>query len=478
MACRPITDNQEKWTSQTKSLNPFFGKEHIYRYIESKGAQKHRDAGIRLFTSGHLQKLQFLEGSGAETVVRAEVLASMTTRTLYKASIKLYKCDGEVVSGSCTCVAGKGAVCKHICCVLYGLMYIAQHDLASVPDSLSCTETERQWYHPRDPRKVTEDFENVVFSKDTCDRISCAPERHQKRIQYSSLKADRKVMKTPSLINLHGNLKKCGLDCFADILEANDFLPVRIAETANCAEEDKAMPKRWLDAVKAGSAVQYTVNDVNAVENATRLQSGSPMWHHYRKGIMTASSVHRVYTWVNSTCKRKMGPHDVRSLLSTIMVKKVRATYAMKRGLLCKDSARKAFLEKNKQHVDIDVRQCGLFLCRSHPFLGASPDGIATCSCCAPRLLEIKSPMRIDAFCKNELRGGCLKASSRYFTQVQTQMGVTGLKSCVLFVYSEEKCVQVPVHFDEAFFTELVKCCKFFADQYLVPYFSGNWQLS
>ncbi|KAL1480530.1 hypothetical protein MTO96_050946 [Rhipicephalus appendiculatus] len=84
MACRPITDNQEKWTSQTKSLNPFFGKEHIYRYIESKGAQKHRDAGIRLFTSGHLQKLQFLESSGAETVVRAEVLASMTTRTLYQ----------------------------------------------------------------------------------------------------------------------------------------------------------------------------------------------------------------------------------------------------------------------------------------------------------------------------------------------------------------------------------------------------------
>lgn len=86
--------------------------------------------------------------------------------------------------------------------------------------------------------------------------------------------------------------------------------------------------------------------------------------------------------------------------------------------------------------------------------------------------------MRIDAFCKNELCGGCLKASSRYFTQVQAQMGVTGLKSCVLFMYSEEKCVQVPVLFDGAFFTELVKGCKFFADQYLVPYFSGNWQLS
>lgn len=123
-------------------------------------------------------------------------------------------------------------------------------------------------------------------------------------------------------------------------------MPVRIAETANCAEEGKAMPKRWLDAVKAGSAVQYTVDDVNAVENATSLQSGSPMWHHYRKGIITASSAHRVYTWVNSTCKRKMGPHDVRSLLSTIMGKKVRATYAMKRGLLCEDIARKAFLEK------------------------------------------------------------------------------------------------------------------------------------
>lgn len=352
-------------------------------------------------------------------------------------------------------------------------MNIAQHDLKSVPDSLSCTETERQWYNPRDPKKVTECFDDVIFSKDTCQRISCAPERRKALTEYSSLKPERKLVKTASLITLHGKLKECGLDCFADVLEANDFLPVRDAEASSSANDKKAMPQRWLDAVKAGGTITYTADDVTAVESATRLQTGSSLWHHYRTGIITASMAHRVYTWVN-TCKRKMGPHDARSLLSAVMGKKIRATYAMKRGLLCEDNARKAFLDESKYHVDIEVQQCGLFLCRSHPFLGASPDGIATCSCCGPRLLEIKSPIKLDKFCKTELCGGCLKTSSRYFTQVQVQMGVTSLKTCILFVYSEEKCVQVPVRFDEGFFGELVQRCKFFCDQYLMPYLYGN----
>lgn len=183
----------------------------LRRYIEGKGAQKHRDAGLRLFTSGHLQKLEFLKIESSETVVRADVLASMTTRTIYKVSARLLRSDGEIVSGTCTCVAGKGSACKHLCCVFYGLMYIAQHDLATVPTLLACTETERQWYKLRDPRNVPHSFEDFVFSKDTWERLSSAPEHHNKRMKYSSLKPEREVMTTRTLIGLHGKLKENGL---------------------------------------------------------------------------------------------------------------------------------------------------------------------------------------------------------------------------------------------------------------------------
>lgn len=70
----------------------------------------------------------------------------------------------------------------------------------------------------------------------------------------------------------------------------------------------ESMPLRWLDAVKKSQTLVYSADDVAAVESATRLQSGSTLWHHYRKGLITASVAHRVYTWVK-TCETKMGPH-------------------------------------------------------------------------------------------------------------------------------------------------------------------------
>ncbi|CAN8023051.1 unnamed protein product [Ixodes persulcatus] len=447
--------NKEDWTRETRSLNPFFGKEQIYRYIDSKGAGKHREAGLRLFTSGHLQNLEFATRDSEETFVRAQVLASMSTRTLYKVSAQLTKCDGEITTGQCSCVAGKGCVCKHLCCVFYGLSYIAQHDLGTVPKKVACTETERRWYNPRDPKKVSEQFDGMVFSKDTCQRISNAPTHHDRRVAYSSLKSKDANLAPLDLINVHNNLKENGLQCFADVLEANDFQPVKGKERVD-SETMARLPLRWLDQAQQKLAfTPYTAEEVAAVEQATRLQSACPLWHRYREGIITASMAHGVRTWVH-TCRTKMGPHDARSLMTAVLGKtKIRATPDMKRGLLLEGPARDTFKEKNQNHVDLEVKESRLVLSRCHPFLGASPDGLVACSCCEARLLEIKCPRSLEVFSKTELCGGkYLKPSSRHYTQVQVQMGVTEMKSCILFVYcSKTEYLQVPVLFDNFFFS-------------------------
>ncbi|CAN7942882.1 unnamed protein product [Ixodes hexagonus] len=475
MACALTERNQQDWTRDTRSLNPFFGKEHIYRYMESKGAAKHREAGLRLFTSGHLQKLEFSTRESAETVVRAQVLASMSTRTLYKVSAELSKCDGEISTGQCSCVAGKGSACKHLCCVFYGLMYIAQHDLSTVPGAVACTETERQWYKPRDPKKVSKHFDSMVFCKDTCQRISNAQKHHEKRVAYSSLRSDNRNLRSLDLINLHSKLKESGLHCFADVLEANDFLPVKRKESADLETMAK-LPPRWLDQVQRQLPfTPYTPEEVAAVEKATRLQSACPLWHHYREGIITASLAHRVHTWVH-TCRTKIGPHDARSLMSAVMgKKKIRATDDMKRGLLLESPAREKFREENKSHTDLEVKESGFLLSRRHPFLGASPDGIVTCSCCKARLLEIKSPRSLSLFIKTELCGGkSLKPSSKHYTQVQVQMGVKELKLCILLVYcNNNDFKEVVVPFDQKYFDEVVERCRFFYDSYFLPSIPG-----
>lgn len=185
---------------------------------------------------------------------------------------------------------------------------------------------------------------------------------------------------------MHGKQTKNGLQCFAEILEANDFLCDKSTESTKHDSVRESMPVRWLDAVKKSQTLLHSADDVAAVGCATRLQSGSALWHHYRKGFITASVARRVYTWVK-TWQTKMGPHDARSLLSVIMGKKCRAIYAMKRGLLCEDNARKEFIVQNKGHLDIQVEQCGLLLCRRNSFLGASPDSIVKCLCCEPSVV-------------------------------------------------------------------------------------------
>lgn len=128
-----------------------------------------------MFTSGHLHKLEFSMEPCQSTKVRARVLASMSTTTFYVVSVVLAKATGDIQSGQCSCIAGLGAVCKHICCVLYGLMNITTHEIKEVPQEVSCTELERKWYNPRNPKTVSRQFGSLDFSKDTSERLSCAP---------------------------------------------------------------------------------------------------------------------------------------------------------------------------------------------------------------------------------------------------------------------------------------------------------------
>lgn len=199
--------------------------------------------------SGHLQKLIFSPEDMAETVVKAQVLASMATRTGYNVEVKLLKCDEEAISGNCACIAGKGRVYKHACCVLYGLMHIAQHDLTIEPDAMTCTEGERQQYNPRDPKKVTEKFKHIVFSKGTTERLSDAPRHHKRRaVSSSPLRSEDMDLSALDLINLHGKLKASKLYCFADVLEANDLMPANRKKAESSDPEDvPGLPARWLE---------------------------------------------------------------------------------------------------------------------------------------------------------------------------------------------------------------------------------------
>ncbi|KAL0195047.1 hypothetical protein M9458_008619, partial [Cirrhinus mrigala] len=59
------------------------------------------------------------------------------------------------------------------------------------------------------------------------------------------------------------------------------------------------------------------------------------------------------------------------------------------------DTARRQYTEIMKtKHQNFDVELCGLVVRPDKPHLGASPDGIANCTCCGKATVEIKCPYK------------------------------------------------------------------------------------
>ena len=45
------------------------------------------------------------------------------------------------------------------------------------------------------------------------------------------------------------------------------------------------------------------------------------------------------------------------------------------------------------KHQNFDVANCGLFISTDHGFMGASPNGVVSCTCCGNGMCEIKAIM-------------------------------------------------------------------------------------
>ena len=138
---------------------------------------------------------------------------------------------------------------------------------------------------------------------------------------------------------------------------------------------------------------QYSDEDVMAIVKCTTGQSANSEWKKHRVGRITASNIRRVLTKMdtvnNPTSKRSK---DTDKLVADLCSKDCKPpTPQMKYGLLIEPIARKHYGEKlqNKGHVNVTVKETGLFVCKEHVYLAASPDGIVECDCCGRGLVKM-----------------------------------------------------------------------------------------
>ena len=224
--------------------------------------------------------------------------------------------------------------------------------------------------------------------------------------------------------------------------------------------------------------------EVAVLEEETRQQADCTVWEDQRKGRITASVAHNVMTKMNTVSSATTSrSKDTTALVKRIMgYTKVKSDIpALKYGKLMELEARDSYAHElvSLEHKHVKVEESGLCVLPHAMYIGASPDGFVSCSCCGEGLLEIKCPLSIAHMDpqkanlpymeKNATGSLKLRESHAYYTQIQTQMGVTHRSWCDFFVYTRHGHHLERILFNKTKWELIMNAITQFFHIYLVP---------
>ena len=184
--------------------------------------------------------------------------------------------------------------------------------------------------------------------------------------------------------------------------------------------------------------------DIKYIEEVTRAQSTRQVWIEQRIGRITSSVVYRFLNTNQSNAApslirdvRYKGQKSISSLPAVRHgIENENNAYLLYSHIIagtpCPDvrPTGKVLMSHPGPHQDFTLRKVGLYISKEKPFLGASPDGIISCSCCGKGALEIKCPFKYisglqgvagsSAYCLST--NYTLKEGHEYYAQVQLHM--------------------------------------------------------
>ena len=464
---------------------------HVFSYILLKkafeaeyiGQYKARKA-YSFYKSGFVDKLYLLKGSNDRTIIKSKCIPSQRiNEKKHELWFIINSGSGEVVSSYCTCTAGLAESCNHVIAALYKLEFANEYINSLPSTSLPCG-----WNEPArsdfTPRKVVEiDFvrhntENKnPKHKLNNDRVLYDP----RPIKYRTVTDDRKDF---YIATIRKEFPKAVVNnCFTPppTLDMPPPLPV-IAENLLKSHRDHD----FYIIQQFNAKLSFNDSQLNELEKATRFQSNSSTWWEQRKGRITASKFHEVNSKVRMMAKSKttkMTP----LVLSLCEPKKISAQ-PLTWGKTKEKVALEAFMKvEGIKHTKSKLLSSGLYVYKSNPFLGATPDGIFTCKCkdCEGRVcVEVKCPHSLKEGSISEgetykklaylemIDGEIkLKKNHAYYAQVTGQMAITGIQSTFFVVWTPKgPPLILKIAFDQDYWLEILPNLSLFFKSYVCPY--------
>ena len=437
------------------------------------------------FSQGWLAPLKFNNISGDSKVCLLRGTCRPSQRindTPHKLWLCLCKETGKILVTHCTCMAGMSQTCNHVAAALFRVESACRMGL----NNPSCTSTACQWLPNNkvvEPVKIKDlKLKREGFGKRGKKQagLNTAKKRNFNPIAKSTYKL--------TFEDVAAALKTVCKESDSILFTALPKVDSQVPQGAEAVSVHSL--KTLFNASESGedflgrSNSYYDEDKIKCIEKLTRGQNENTNWNLFRKHVITASKAHDVKAR-HATLQRAKDTSDVNPLstFDKISGNDLNLSVpAVRYGQTMENEAVDSFVENFKvAHKDVSVTECGLFLLKDMPFIGASPDRIIECSCCGTACLEIKCPFSIRhttptdssvqlPFLKTIGDKMVLNRNHKYFTQCQVQMASVGLSTCHFYVWTPHGSFLEKISFDEMNWLQLKHTLEDFYVNYYVPY--------
>jgi hypothetical protein len=419
------------------------------------------------YKCGWLQPLQYhpVSDDSKFCILKAQCRKSEKINDpFHKLWVVVSKKDAKIHTAHCTCMAGLSMTCNHVAAALFRIEAAVRLGLTNP----ACTSAASQWLPNRqevEPSKL----KNISFDRDD---FAQRGKKKQPLVATPKKRFDPLAgsnMKLLSLVDFAKAIKDISPDSILlsavpkpEIDFVREDASTKAVATVPSIQDLTLMSKtktEFIDNIK----ITMTAKNISEIEVTTRGQSKNDAWFDYRKGVITASKAHEVLTKMEKV--KKSGAVNMWTLNQNISG----FTFvnpdlpALKYGRTMEENAVNCFIDiAKKDHRNLKVDSCGLFLYHDRPYIGGSPDGIVICDCCQQSCLEIKCPFSINFttpydpaiysklpyLVKSEKDKLTINKRHKYYTQCQVQMGVTGIKKSYFMVWTPHGYVLDTLYFD------------------------------
>ncbi len=381
--------------------------------------------------------------------------------------------DGEILFAHCDCMAGLGEVCSHMAASMFNLVAYS-----SVIKDIACTSRPNEWLPPTMKEVPYAEVSEINFKKKKTDKPKTTknmslpkfapPTAAEKKTLYDQLKA---TGSKPAILSLVPGYSD-------DYVPVSTKLPPSLNTLYNDKHENLTPDELNKLCIETLSKLSISKQQVELIAETTKAQSKSKNWYMQRAGRVTASNAKGCFTTSienpSVSLVKKICYPDVYKFTSKT------TAWGCEHEAAARDHYILVMRAHPNPHPNFKVSQTGFHISQSHPFMGASPDGISKCDCCGIGVIEVKCPCKSDfgdvKYLLNVGNGFKLDRSHTYYYQMQVQMHVLNVKHCDFIVWLQKKvtiegkeCEQVEVyiervHQNSIFINDVLipKCQEFF----------------